>query len=128
MSGAEQKRILIVEDEKAIRKSMTYQLSKHNFNILEAGDGVEGLKVALKEHPDLLLLDILMPEMDGMEMLEKLREDSWGKNAPVMLLTNVADTTKIAEAVNLGVHDYLVKSDWQPDDVVKKIKKKLHIV
>lgn len=72
------KRILIVEDEIPMLKALVDKFSRAGFETLEAKNGIEGLAVALKEHPDLVLLDLVMPKMDGVKMMEKLREDSWG--------------------------------------------------
>lgn len=72
-----QKKILIVEDEKNLREAIADVLHNRNFISLQAKNGREGLKLALKEHPDLILLDLLMPEMDGMTAFEKIRKDSW---------------------------------------------------
>lgn len=81
--------------------------------------------VALLWHPDLILLDIVMPKMDGMTMLAQLREDEWGKTARVITLTNLSDTEKVAEAIEHGSYEYLVKSDWKIEDVVAKVREKL---
>lgn len=122
------KTVLIVEDEEAIRQAGVFQLEKEGFKVFQAENGEAGLKQALEHHPDLILLDILMPKMTGIEMLIKLRDDSWGESVPVILLTNVTDHEKVAEAVKLGVHDYLIKSDWQVAEVVKAIKKRLKMI
>jgi len=119
------KKILIVDDDEAILKSLVYQFKKGGFLVVEAIDGEEGLKKALLEKPDIILLDILMPKKNGLEMLKDLRDDEWGKDVPVILLTNSSETDKVSEAVNLGVYDYLVKSDWKLEDVVKTVKGKL---
>ncbi len=95
------------------------------FEVLQAPDGKIGLEEALRSHPDLILLDIIMPIMDGMTMLAKLRQDSWGKNVSVILLTNLSDESKVAEGLKHGVYDYLVKADWNIGDVVKKVKARL---
>ena len=73
------KKILIVEDDNSVRKVFKDRLLQEGFSIIEASDGEEGLATALKEHPDLILLDILMPKMDGMTMLSKLHQDEWGR-------------------------------------------------
>lgn len=116
------KKILIVEDEKPMRKVLTDSFLAEGFSIIEAEDGIEGLKMAFKERPDLILLDLVMPKMDGIEMLKKLREDEWGKNALVIVLTNLGDTDKIVEATKCGAFGYLVKTNWRMKDVVKKVK------
>ncbi|MGB0757025.1 MAG: response regulator [Patescibacteria group bacterium] len=123
---ATQPKVLVVDDDKAIRTALEIQFKNESYVVYTAEHGEEGLHVAQTENPDIILLDIKMPKMDGMEMLQKLRElDEWGKNVPVILLTNLADTNRVAEAVELGVYDYLVKSDWKLDDVVRVVKEKL---
>lgn len=120
------KKILIVEDEKDIREAIADELLYAKFIPLEARNGNEGLATALQEHPDLILLDIVMPEMDGMAMMKKLRADTWGKTVPIILLTNLSANDKIIERV---VEDepvyYLVKSDWKIEDVVEKVTETL---
>jgi DNA-binding response OmpR family regulator len=119
------KKILIVEDETTLLEVLEKKFTKEKFQVLLAKNGLEGLDIALSEHPDMILLDIVMPVMDGLTMLEKLRQDSWGRNAHVILLTNLADTDQVASATNLRVFDYLVKSNWKIEDVVKKVKEKI---
>ncbi|MBI4653236.1 response regulator [Candidatus Kuenenbacteria bacterium] len=119
------KTILIIEDEISLQNILKKRLERENFLVLEAKNGEEGLDIALRERPDLILLDIIMPVMDGLTMLKKLRENGWGKNVMVILLTNLSDNEKIAEAVVHGTYDYLVKSDWKIEDVVAKIREKL---
>lgn len=118
------KKVLIVEDETALREALVDKLTREGFDALEAKDGEEGLKIALKEHPGLILLDIIMPKMDGMTMMKKLREDEWGKGVPIILLTNLSATEEkiIKGIVENEPSYYLVKSDWKIEDVVKKVK------
>jgi CheY-like chemotaxis protein len=84
------------------------------------------MEIAFKEHPDLLLVDIVMPIMDGMTMMKNVRSDGWGKDAKAIFLTNLSDAEKTADAVDRGVYDILIKSDWKLDDVIKKIKDELN--
>lgn len=121
------KKILIVEDEVALLQALTEKLKREEFEILQAKNGEEGLQQALNLHPDLILLDIIMPVMDGMTMLLKLRNDDWGKTVPVMILTNLSDEQKVSESLQQGVYDYLVKSGWTLEDLVNKIKDRLGI-
>lgn len=121
------KTVLIVEDEPSLQRALGDHFSREGIAVLAAKNGQEGLDVALREHPGVILLDIVMPVMDGMTMLTKLREDAWGKDAHVVLLTNLVDNKEIVEAMKTGVFDYLVKSDWKIDDVVAKVKQKLGI-
>ena len=119
-------KILIVEDEAPLRNAVSDILSFEGFTIFQGKNGQEGLDVALAQQPDLILLDLMMPVMDGLTMLEKLRQSNdWGKHVPVILLTNINDPEKVAQATQAGSYDFLVKSDWNIEDVVKKIKSKL---
>lgn len=122
-------KVLIVEDEAPLRNAMTDILTFEGFTVFQAKNGQEGLDIAIREHPAIILLDIVMPVMDGLTMLEKLRQDeSYGKTAGVILLTNINDPDKVAQATEAGSYDFLVKSDWHIEDVVKKIKGKLGMV
>jgi CheY-like chemotaxis protein len=122
------KKILIVEDEAPLRNAIADILTFEGFTVFQAKNGQEGLDMSLAQHPDLILLDLMMPVMDGLTMLEKLRQDQeYGKNALVILLTNINDPDKIAQATEAGTFDFLVKSDWNIEDVVKKIKTRLNI-
>lgn len=117
--------ILIVEDELALQKALSDKLAEEGFSVLIARDGQEGLEIAKKNHPNLILLDIIMPVMDGITMFKKLREDDWGKTAKIIILTNLSEGEKVTEAEILNSSDYLIKSDWSLADVVKKIKSKI---
>lgn len=121
------KKILLVEDEEFIVESIYNKLIAEGFDVIKAKNGFEGLQKASENHPDLILLDIIMPDMDGITMLKKLREDEWGKTAKIIMLTNLSDADKIAEVMTLGVSDFLVKANWELKDVVKLIKNKLDI-
>lgn len=120
-------RILIIEDDPSLRKALNNKLSLEGFTMLETTDGKAGLEMALQEHPDLILLDIIMPVMDGMTMLAELRKDSWGKDVPVIILTNLLDADKISESLSKQVYDYLVKTDWSLQEIIKKIRERLKI-
>lgn len=123
MSAQLPKKILIVEDEEDLRQALFDELAREKYDVSVAPNGKEGLALALRLHPDLILLDIIMPEMDGMTMLKQLRTDEWGKTAQVVMLTNLNATDKILQQV---IEDepsyYLVKSDWKITDIVNKVK------
>jgi DNA-binding response OmpR family regulator len=119
--------ILIVEDELDLRQLLKSRLENEGFAILEAENGKVGLEASLSQHPDIILLDIVMPVLDGLSMLKLLRQDAWGKDVPVIVLSNLNEPEKIGESLEKNVYDYLVKSDWEPDDVVNLIRKKLGI-
>ena len=118
-------KILIIEDEPSLLAALVKKFSQVGFKVFQAKDGQEGLSVALSSKPDIILLDIDMPKMDGITMLKKLRAESWGKDVPVIVLTNINDINKAAETLIGGVHDYLIKTDWKLEDVVKIVKDRL---
>ncbi|MFA6228501.1 MAG: response regulator [Patescibacteria group bacterium] len=121
------KKLLIIDDEPIVLKALSSQFDAGQVKVLLAKDGVEGLRLAKKEKPDLILLDLVMPKMDGLEMLAKLRKDRWGKKAEVVILSNLSDSAKVAQAVALGTFEYLVKVDWNVADVAVKVQQKLGI-
>lgn len=123
------KTVLIVEDEKSLREAIVDILRLKNFSILEAKNGREGIEIAFSEHPDLIVLDLIMPEMDGMTALGKIRENAWGAKVPVVILTNLSamNGNPAADAMTHTPTHYLVKSDWKLHDIVKKIEKILDI-
>lgn len=118
--------ILVVEDEMPLREALSDKFKREGFAVLEARNGEEGLEVAMRKHPDLILLDVMMPVMSGMAMFKQLREDAWGKTAKVIMLTNLNDAENIAGAVEQGSYDYFVKSDWKLEDIVNKVKERLN--
>src|SRR5438876_10549070 len=94
------KTILIIEDEPPMTQVLADTLSENNFETIQAKNGIEGLGLALEQHPDLILLDVLMPKMDGITMMTQLRQDDWGKIVPVDILTNVyPDTDETTKAI-----------------------------
>ena len=121
------KTILIVEDHAPVRIALVEKLQHEGMKALEAKDGEEGLAIALKEKPDLILLDIIMPRMSGMTMLDELRKSGdWGKSVPVIILTNLNPDDKIMrEVVETEPVFYLVKADWKIEDVISKVKEVL---
>lgn len=119
--------MLVVDDDQWLRPVLADKLRLSGFTVAEASNGVEGLELALRQHPDLILLDIVMPKLDGLSVLKQLRQDAWGKTAAVILLSNLNDVQNIAEAAEGEVCDYLIKTHWTLDEVVVKIKERLHI-
>ncbi len=117
------KSILVVEDEAQLRGALRDFLVSNGFVVLEADNGEAGLDVATREHPNLILLDIVMPKMDGMTMLELLRDDPWGKTVPVIILTNLSatDEKRNQDITELLPSFYLVKSDWKLENLLEKI-------
>lgn len=115
-------KILIVEDEAPARLAVKDKLEGGGYYVLQAANGQEALDIAVKEHPDLILLDVVMPVMDGLTMLRNLRKDDWGKTAKVIMLTNLSDPEKEEETSKSGVFGYFVKSNWKLSDLLSAIK------
>ena len=119
------KKILIVEDEQAIADAMQTGLTDAGYDAITAYDGEAGLNQAKELIPDLILLDLMLPKKDGMTVLKELRENEETKEVPVLILSQLSDTSKISEGVSLGVVGYLVKVDFSLAEVVERIKEVL---
>lgn len=120
--------VLIIEDEVSLRGALRDKFSREGFLVLDAKDGEAGLVLALAKKPHLILLDIVMPKMDGMTMLQKLRvQGEWAKNVPVMLLTNLgSDDEKIMKEIADDPNAYyLVKSNWPINNLIQKVRETL---
>jgi len=118
-----QKTILIVEDDPVVLKMYTEKFTFEGYKVLNARDGEEAFAVVSDNPVDFILLDIMLPRMSGTDFLERLRKTPSGKSIPVVALTNLADEEERQKALNLGVHEYLVKAMQTPEDVVEKVKK-----
>lgn len=120
-------RILIIDDEQSLMRAIRDALVADGFSILTATNGEEGLQAALERKPDLIILDVLMPKLDGMSMLKKLRADeAYGKHAKVILLTNLdADDNMVSDIVKTEPTYYLIKSDIKLSEISEKIKEVL---
>ncbi|MCX6780477.1 MAG: response regulator [Candidatus Magasanikbacteria bacterium] len=119
------KKILIIENELAVRKILADKLTREKFEVIQAGNGQDGLEMALSEHPHLILLDIFMPKMNGLEVLNALHKDKWGKHVPVIVLSNINDDNKMLESIKHGNYDYLIKTNHNLSSIVEKIRNKL---
>ncbi len=117
------KKILVVEDEATLQKALNDVLAQEGYEVLSALDGAAGLDLAKKENPDLILLDIILPKMDGFDVLRGLKEED--SKIPVIVLTNLSDINDIQKALDLGATTYLVKADFHLEDVLKKVKEVL---
>ncbi len=121
----ENKRILIVEDDDSLRHIMHDNLAQAGYEVLVAPDGEEGLKQALEGKPDAILLDIMMPKMDGITMLKQYREKMPDSQVPVIMLSNLGEVKQVSEALALGAKDYWVKSSFGIGEIVDRVKEKL---
>ncbi|MBI2415315.1 MAG: response regulator [Candidatus Kerfeldbacteria bacterium] len=117
-------KVLIVEDDKFLSELISTKLDKEGFDIAVAGDGETGLKKAEEFNPTIVLLDIMLPGMDGFEVLEKLKAHSSPKirKAPVIILSNFGQESKVERGLQLGAADYLVKANFTTGEIVEKIK------
>jgi two-component system alkaline phosphatase synthesis response regulator PhoP len=119
---AKNTKILIVEDEEILLTALSEELKQEGFNIIGAHDGVEGVEKAAAEKPDLILMDLMMPRLDGIGALKQIKENPEIKDIPVVILTNLSDYGKVSDALSLGAMDYLVKANYRLEELVNKIK------
>ena len=119
------KQILIIEDDKFLRELITKKLSKEGYQILEAEDGEEGFKKAASDKPDLVLLDLILPSMDGFEVLTKMKYDIALAKIPVIILSNLGQKEDVERGLKLGVVDYLIKAHFTPGEIIEKVAKAL---
>ena len=116
------KTILVVEDESALQKAMSDVLTQEGFEVVSALDGEAGLRLAQEKKPNLILLDLILPTMNGFEVLEALKKDATTRSIPVIVLTNLEDMKNIQKAVDLGATTYLVKANYSLEEVLEKVK------
>lgn len=117
----ESKKIFILEDEEILLDALTQKLRKEGFSVSGSRDGAEGLRVITEEKPDLVLLDILLPGMNGFEVLENLRKNPLTRDVAVIIISNSGQPVEIERALKLGVKDYLVKAQFDPAEVIEKV-------
>ena len=115
-------KVLLIEDEKEVAELYRLKLSLDGYEVLTAENGEEGLEKAFSEKPQLIFLDIKMPKMDGFEALKKLRSSEKTKNVPILVLSNFDEQDLIEKGMTLGANEYLIKSQFTPEGISKKIK------
>ena len=116
-------RILLIEDDSFLVEMYTTKFELEGFEVISAEDGKKGLDLALQEKPEIILLDILMPKMDGFAVLEALKKDKTTLNIPVVLLTNLGQKDDVKKGFEKGAVGYLIKAHFMPSEVVDKIMK-----
>ena len=121
-----QKTVLVVEDEAPLSLVLGNALQKEGFAVLTAADGKAGLRLALEKHPDMILADLKLPIMSGVDMIREIRKDEWGKHARIIILTNVSHPETLGEAMEQGAFYYFVKSDSSMQDVVAAVRSQLN--
>jgi DNA-binding response OmpR family regulator len=120
-----QAKILVIDDEQDLRDALRISLEAAGYAVIDATNGAEGLEKALRNKPSLILLDIMMPHMNGHQVLRELRKDDWGKNVPVLLLTNADDASNITHGVSFRSDDYIIKSQTSLKEIVTRVKQYL---
>ena len=116
------KKILLVEDDVFVSDIYHRKLTQDGYDVDLANNGLEAIKALEKNIPDLIVLDILMPYMDGREVLEKLKENKKWKDIPVIMLTNLSEKDEMEKDLEAGIGEYLIKSHFTPSEVVEKIE------
>ena len=120
MPNAE-KKILIIEDDKFLRRLVVRKLTSEGYNVAEAVDGEEGIKKAQTENPGLILLDLILPGIDGFDVLARIKGDKDTSSIPVVILSNLGQKEDIEKGFNLGAVDYLIKAHFTPNEIVEKV-------
>ena len=119
------KTILVVEDDKFLRELITRKLSEEGYNTIEAVDGEDGARKIKEEMPDLVLLDLILPGMDGFEVLASIKQDPKTSPVPIIVFSNLGQTEDVEKGMKLGAIDYMVKAHFTPVEIIEKVKKAL---
>ena len=120
-------KIAIIEDDAAISQMYRMKFEASGFEVQMADNGKQGIELIKSFIPDIILLDLQMPEMNGVEALEIIRKNDWGKNIPVIILTNTGEEESPKKIRELGINSYIVKADLTPNQVLDKVKKALNL-
>ena len=126
MTNKNMKRILIIEDEKILSDMYKFKLNKEGFEVISAIEVDEGIELAKKQIPDLVVLDVLLPKESGINYLIKVKEIDSLKSIPVLVLSNFDDNETRTQALKYGAKDYLIKSNHDPKEIVARIKELLN--
>ena len=118
----EKRKVLIIEDDLALQGLYEKILSDADIDTLAASTGEEGVNLALKHHPDVILVDVMLPDFSGHDVVKKIRNDSWGKDATVIFLTNRSDAESISTAIGQGSDEYLIKAHVSNQELLNKVR------
>jgi len=116
------KKILVIEDDRFLRELIARKLLDDGFVIIEAVDGGEGMKKVKEEKPDLILLDLILPGIDGFEVLSQIKKDENLKSIPVVILSNLGQKEEVEKGLKMGAVDYLIKAHFTLGEIIEKIK------
>jgi two-component system alkaline phosphatase synthesis response regulator PhoP len=117
--------VLVIEDDTSLLNVLAYKISEEGFQVLKAENGQAGLEMALREHPDLILLDLLLPKLSGLNLLDNLRKDKKGKKIPVFILSNLTENDTIYKSITLNTAAYFIKSNSSLEHIATEVKNKL---
>ena len=115
-------KILIIEDDKFLRELIIQKLGREGYDVMEAPEGEAGLSKMKEERPDLVLLDLILPGIDGFEVLSRMKKDPALASIPVIILSNLGQRDDVQKGIDLGAEDYLIKAHFTPGEIVEKIK------
>lgn len=116
------KKILLVEDDTFILEMYATKLLNFGYEVLTATDGEEALKIIKEKHPDFILLDLILPSVDGFDVLKAVKKNPKTKSIPIILLTNLGERQDVEQGLKLGADDYLIKAHFTPSEVIEKIQ------
>ena len=119
------KKILIIEDEELLYNLLQRKLTEEGYEASVAKDGVEGMRMIKEMKPDLILLDIVMPNKNGFEVMDEMQADERLKHIPIIVISNSGQPVEIDKAKDLGARDWLIKTEFDPQEVIEKVKKQI---
>jgi len=125
MNDTKKTKVLIIEDEEILLDVLSKKLEKENFEVIKSTDGENGLQKAIDSKPDIILLDIVLPKLDGYEVLARLKEKYGETIPPVIIISNSGQPVELEKAISLGAKDYIVKVQFTPEEVIEKMKRLL---
>lgn len=115
------KKILIIEDDKFLIKAYKIKFMRAGFDVITATDGEMGMEIAKKEIPKMIILDIMLPKIDGFEFLKRMKKEEKIKDVPVIALSNLGQQEDKDKAISLGAKEYLVKADFSLEEIIEKV-------
>jgi DNA-binding response OmpR family regulator len=116
------RKVLIVEDDEALQALYSKVINGAHIPTTTVGTGKEAVAIALAEHPDVILMDVMLPDISGHEAVQQIRRDDWGKNVPIIFLTNRTDPESVVNAVSAGSEDYIVKAHVSNQELLNKVR------
>lgn len=123
----EKQKILVVEDDSFLRELISKKLADNNFEVFQAENGAKALEMAKTEFFKIILLDLIIPEKDGFEVLQELKGDPRTQNIPIVIMSNLGQKEEIQKGLSMGAVDFLVKAHFTPDEILAKVKQILKI-